>query len=660
MTKRLFLYVQIFLFSSTFLLPVSVRAAVTRQAFIPIQAESANWAARSRVFAGCCIGYFYSTGWQRYDRVDFGSGARSVSVRVALPKADARQRLEFRLDSLGGPVVARLFLQGTGSWSTYEVQTAEVKEAAGIHTLYVVGWSDDQEGIANVDWIQFGRGTTSPAAESGTVSSAVSWRTPMVQEAVSKGRVIHVPKDGNLQRTINEAKPGDTITLAAGATYKGPITLPKKEGNEWITIRTDAPDASLPPAGERMTPAYAAKGILPKMTANNGPALQTAVGAHHYRILGVEFTKETSTANVYQIIALGEASGSQTRLDQVAHHLVLDRVYIHGGPNGEARAETRRGIGLNSAHTDIIDSYIADIKRYADPGLSHAQQTKEAQGIAGWNGPGPFNIVNNYIEGSTQNIFFGGESTTIPNLIPSDIVIRGNTFRKPAFWAGTYTVKNVLELKNAQRVLIEGNVLDMNGADGKASYAVLFTPRNQNGDNPWATVRDVRMVNNTIKNAGNGVFMISRDDNHSSTPAKNILIKNNLFLNITGKDTSRHGRFLALGDYKGGIENLAVEGNTVFQNGPIAFAWGPGTSSMVFRGNIVNVGGGIIGEGKGEGLETLKRYYPGIQMTGNILIGGDAAKYPAGNYFPSTMGEVGFRDVKNGDYRLSTTSAYAK
>ena len=32
------------------------------------------------------------------------------------------------------------------------------------------------------------------------------------------GRTIHVPANGNLQKAIDDAKPGDAITLAPGAT----------------------------------------------------------------------------------------------------------------------------------------------------------------------------------------------------------------------------------------------------------------------------------------------------------------------------------------------------------------------------------------------------------------------------------------------------------
>ena len=92
----------------------------------------------------------------------------------------------------------------------------------------------------------------------------------------------------------------------------------------------------------------------------------------------------------------------------------------------------------------------------------------DSQALAGWNGPGPFKIVNNYLEGAGENLMFGGSDPSIVNLVPSDIEIRHNHFSKPLSWrvedpsyAGTpWMVKNLLELKNARRVLIEGNLFE--------------------------------------------------------------------------------------------------------------------------------------------------------------------------------------------------------
>ena len=54
--------------------------------------------------------------------------------------------------------------------------------------------------------------------------------------------------------------------------------------------------------------------------------------------------------------------------------------------------------------------------------------------------------------------------------------------RKPAAWrASAWTVKNLFELKNAQRVLVDGNVLERNWPQAQNGYSILLTPRNQDG-----------------------------------------------------------------------------------------------------------------------------------------------------------------------------------
>ena len=45
----------------------------------------------------------------------------------------------------------------------------------------------------------------------------------------------------------------------------------------------------------------------------------------------------------------------------------------------------------------------------------------------------------------------------------------------------SWLVKNLFELKNARNVLVERNVFENNWANGQAGYAILFTPRNQEG-----------------------------------------------------------------------------------------------------------------------------------------------------------------------------------
>ena len=134
----------------------------------------------------------------------------------------------------------------------------------------------------------------------------------------------------------------------------------------------------------------------------------------------------------------------------------------------------------------MIGSYISDIHVVG----------QDAQAILGWNGPGPFKIANNELEASGENVMFGGAARASNN-IPSDIEIRGNHFFKPLSWrvgspsyAGHHwSVKNLLEFKNAQRVLVTGNILENNWLDSQIGMAFLLTPRAEFGKAPWAMYR---------------------------------------------------------------------------------------------------------------------------------------------------------------------------
>src|SRR5262249_50713568 len=154
-------------------------------------------------------------------------------------------------------------------------------------------------------------------------------------------------------------------------------------------------------------------------TANGSPAVQTAPGAHHWRIESMEITGSGSG----DLVALGGGTPSQNALSTVAHDLVIDRCYIHR----DRETGVKRGVALNSATTVIANSYISGCKA----------EGEDAQAIAGWNGPGPFSILNNYLEGAAENVLFGGADPAIPNLVPADITIQGNLIAKPTAWRGS-------------------------------------------------------------------------------------------------------------------------------------------------------------------------------------------------------------------------------
>src|SRR3989442_10365123 len=220
-----------------------------------------------------------------------------------------------------------------------------------------------------------------------------------------------VPAGGDLQAALDAPRPGDFIELPAGATFTGNFILPNKTGGQWIVIYSSAL-WRLPPPGAPLAPDHA--NLMPKIVSPNSlPAIRTAAGAHHYLVVGVEVTT-TSPAD-FTLVYL--ESPGQTAVGQVPTDIILYRCYIHGTPTGDIRS----GVALNGARLAVIGSYLSDFHH----------RTEDSQAIAGWNGPGPFTIVGNYLEAAGENILFGGVDPTIPGLVPADIQIRGNHFFKP-------------------------------------------------------------------------------------------------------------------------------------------------------------------------------------------------------------------------------------
>jgi hypothetical protein len=433
-----------------------------------------------------------------------------------------------------------------------------------------------------------------------------------------EGAVIRVATAADLQAALDRADAGTTILLAPGARYVGNFVLPAKPPSDtFITIRTDG--AALPGPAERTGPKYAdALAILQSPT--NQPTLRTASGAHHWRVENVAFGPNARGDG--NVIELGQPPPAQRSLDGIAHDLILDRVYVRGDPElGQKRA-----IALNSAATRILNSYIADIKA---AGI-------ETQAIAGWNGPGPYVIENNHLEAAGVNVMFGGADPSVPNLVPTDITIRGNTITRPLAWRGSrWTIKNLLELKNARQVLIERNVFENHWTQAQAGYAILFTPRNQNGTAPWAVVEDVRFVDNVVRHVAAGINISGTDDERPSGRATRITIARNRFEDVDGPKYGGPGDFLQIGNAPADVR---IEGNTVDHTGRMVSLYGNGTrravEGFVFRGNALRHNRyGVIGSGTAPGRGTFERYLPGAVFEGNVIGGGDPAQYPPGNRF---------------------------
>jgi hypothetical protein len=465
------------------------------------------------------------------------------------------------------------------------------------------------------------------------------------------GRTWTVAAGGDLQGALNAAQPGDVVVLAPGATFVGNFVLPAKANaaGQWITVRTGG---TLPAEGTRVGPGDAAQ--MPKiLTPNEAPAIGTAPGAQGWYLAGLEIGPSGARNWTYHFVGFGDGNATQSSLAQVPSRLVLARSYVHG----TSTFDVRRCVALNSAHSAVVDSYLADC---------HSNQS-DSQAVYGWNGPGPFKIENNRLEGGHEVIMFGGGDPSVPGLIPSDIEIRRNHVTRPMAWRGVWQVKNLLECKSCQRLLIEGNVFENNWPDQQVGFALLFQTTSDDGA-PWVRVSDLTIRNNVIRRTPMGMNFASRVTYHGgqlpAEPLSRAVVSNNaIVLDATLGGPARTIQLLS------DLRDVTIERNTAVDvwgtpmNAGLMFDDGSGLGPVTNLRVLNNLFGPaqfspVMGSGTVGALGTFGRYATNGVMTGNALIGAVASQFASGNYFPTSVAASGLGSVSSGDYALALPLAY--
>jgi hypothetical protein len=493
-----------------------------------------------------------------------------------------------------------------------------------------------------------------------------------------------IVKEGeDLQQAINDAKCGDTLELQAGATFRGVYRFPKKSCDDahWIIVRTNAPDNALPPENTILTPCYAGVASLPgrpdfhcssvrnvmaklerEGRGEAGPIILEA-GANHYRFVGLEITR-----------APGPHLRHLVEPEDTGDHLVFDRLWLHG----TAQDETKGGIHL-SGTTDvgIVDSFFTDFHCIAKSG-----SCTDAQAINGGTGDqpgGPYKILNNFLEASGQSILFGGAkgSTT-----PTDIEIRHNHFFKPLIWmpghpgfvgaadGNPFIVKNSIELKNAQRLLLEGNILDnVWGGFTQSGFAIVLLPANQGGHCPECRVMDITARYNRISHVGGGVGMgntIGKAQAPSSG-GERYSLHDLVFDDIETEPYKGFGLMALILSTAPPISGVHFDHITAF---PLRGLFtikntGEKLKDFSFTNSIFTVGDdrGIWGaaggqenctQGSNDPASVVKACFADGIFKDNVIIGGPGG-WPPGNMKVKNGNDAGFRNFhqgNGGDYRL--------
>jgi len=235
--------------------------------------------------------------------------------------------------------------------------------------------------------------------------------------------------NSQLQTALDTVVDGDSVLLESGHTYTAPSTgyvLGKKCASpvwDCITLRTGVSatgtilSASLFPAtGNRVTTtdAVAFAKMLP--SANNEAALRTVypgeTGAScaaqpclgsGWTVQWIEFGPKVDwaqralirfgTAKLMSDISNGQG---QDTLAEIPQYLTLIQCYVHGG----AFIGQHQGLLLSSKDARVFHNLFDDIKSRA-----------ETQAITFLNGIGPYDIENNQISATGENVMSNGSDT---------------------------------------------------------------------------------------------------------------------------------------------------------------------------------------------------------------------------------------------------------
>ena len=548
---------------------------------------------------------------------------------------------------------------------------------------------------------------SSPASKQGSYDGPAELPRAYVESSLratpAPGKILTVRAGEDPSQALSKASCGDTVQLQAGATFRK-LVLPEKKCDDahWIIIRTAAPDSKLPQEGTRLTPCYAGVSSLPGRPAlqcgstenvlarvesdgkGGSGAILLAPGANHYRLIGLEVARADSRALVYNLI--GPNKGT-------ADHIIFDRMWIHGSPQDE----TVRGIMFSHIqYAAVVDSYLSDFHCVAISG-----GCVDAQAVAGGIGDddmGPFKIVNNFLEASGECILLGGDQAT---KTPTDIEIRRNHLFRPMTWmrgqpgyvggvdGNAFIVKNLFELKNAQRVLFDGNILENSwGGFSQAGFAVLLTPKNQalrlGNVCPACQVTDVTIRYSRISHVGGG-FALGNGVSSNGGAAKDggrYSIHDVIVDDIQTDLYNGFGAFAQISMTPGisaspRLHDVSFDHVTAFPPKILFIIGGPrldprmaglSITNSIFTSatqRIVTTGGGperncsAMPQGRTPENVFHDCFAP-YTFHHNVIIGGGTG-WPKDNQTPGNLADLGFVNHKNGnagDYRLSPNSKF--
>jgi hypothetical protein len=255
---------------------------------------------------------------------------------------------------------------------------------------------------------------------------------------------------------------------------------------------------------------------------------------------------------------------------------------------------------------------------------------------------------------------------------------------EPGYVGGTsgnaFIVKNLFELKNAQRVLLEGNILENSwGGFSQTGFGILLTPKNQSPNVcPLCRVTDVTIRYTTISHVAScfQIANILSDTGGPATAGERYSIHDVVCDDVDRGKYKGFGLFAQLSMSRPQLRDLKIDHITAFAPFALFNVGAPAEQKMAnfsFTNSIVTVGvrqvtstGGrnncAFGVGGRLGPSSLlESCFSDSTVSHNVMIGGGG--WPKENFHvgkPEDVGFVNFNGGGAGNYRLAPKSRYRK
>jgi len=328
----------------------------------------------------------------------------------------------------------------------------------------------------------------------------------------------------------------------------------------------------------------------------------------------------------------------------------VDRCYMHGAQT----SSVRRGMDFQGGNMAVVDSYFSDF---------HDQvYGADSQAILSYCATGPLLIQNNFLSAASENVMFGGSSCGVSGLEPADITIVGNWFWKDyANWFGAgFVVKNLFEIKKAQRALVEGNVFEYSWADAQSGYGFMITPR-ANGCSTCG-VSDITFTHNLVRHIGSGIEIAGSDDSALSATTNRVSLQNNVFTDVSSVTYSGYGQamFMVSSATSTPPNNLTADHNDMFADHAFdvidLVAPSATIPNLQLTNNISDYGAhGLFGldAGYGSGSVALTTFAPTAIYNDNVYATTNPGSYPSGSLWSTSLAGVGFTSYSGTDPALT-------